>query len=520
MNDRKSGSAAVKDRAKNVLNYKKPVFWIIVAVVVLGIITGICILTEPKAPEAAAPVPFLPRYEGIDWATADVYILDDEYYDDGEAYRSFSITIDRKNGLYQLYESPFSSFVGVGSYELSGDILTIRDSSTEEGRVNRFRMESGRLVWLADNSDNFTFVPLADRAVFSLSESELPTKQRMTQEDVLALAARGISLTWDDLLPYESVNISADGYLFRFPIAALERQWYLEVSDTKLTGKPARVLLQRADAGGEAQQGLDIRSEVFPSYAFVYFKNDALLIVESGGERVEPYEMLLTEQIWFSDMQGWIAADGLPTDFEMSEHESEIPTLTLGGQFAATCQNGARRPSGSGIRVYDREFNLLRSNWYGDTALNWLEPGIYYCTIDVFGPVGAFVEEANGFSQLTWRCAFRLIVTAEGPAPYAPGEAHDLKRATLTFQGTEYTVTEDEALEQLEGWLENAEEVGRSGGASFGDLLTLTREDGSQISLCPAQDGTPYVYANGLYYHIGDDAALFEMFGITVEKAG
>ena len=42
------GEVGVKERIKNVLHYKKPAFWIILAAVLCCIITGVCFLTDPK----------------------------------------------------------------------------------------------------------------------------------------------------------------------------------------------------------------------------------------------------------------------------------------------------------------------------------------------------------------------------------------------------------------------------------------------------------------------------------------
>lgn len=42
------GEVGVKERIKNVLHYKKPAFWIILAAILCCIITGVCFLTEPK----------------------------------------------------------------------------------------------------------------------------------------------------------------------------------------------------------------------------------------------------------------------------------------------------------------------------------------------------------------------------------------------------------------------------------------------------------------------------------------
>ena len=42
------GEVGIKERVKNVLDYKKPSFWIILAGIVICVVTGVCFLTNPK----------------------------------------------------------------------------------------------------------------------------------------------------------------------------------------------------------------------------------------------------------------------------------------------------------------------------------------------------------------------------------------------------------------------------------------------------------------------------------------
>ena len=48
------GEVGVKERVKNVLNYKKPAFWIILVAVVAGIVLAVCFLTDPKTEQPNA----------------------------------------------------------------------------------------------------------------------------------------------------------------------------------------------------------------------------------------------------------------------------------------------------------------------------------------------------------------------------------------------------------------------------------------------------------------------------------
>lgn len=50
------GEVSVKERVKDVLNYKKPAFWIILVAVAACIITAVCFLTDPSSQDPTQPV--------------------------------------------------------------------------------------------------------------------------------------------------------------------------------------------------------------------------------------------------------------------------------------------------------------------------------------------------------------------------------------------------------------------------------------------------------------------------------
>ena len=49
------GEVAVKERVKNVLNYKKPALWAVILLVVAAAIIGVCLLTKPDGKDAGVP---------------------------------------------------------------------------------------------------------------------------------------------------------------------------------------------------------------------------------------------------------------------------------------------------------------------------------------------------------------------------------------------------------------------------------------------------------------------------------
>lgn len=81
----------------------------------------------------------------------------------------FTITLN-EDGTYQYYETMISSFIGMGNYEIDGNIVSmISDLPGLNGTVRRtykFKADGKTLVYVADGSDNFTYVKLPDGAAF------------------------------------------------------------------------------------------------------------------------------------------------------------------------------------------------------------------------------------------------------------------------------------------------------------------------------------------------------------------
>jgi len=78
-------------------------------------------------------------------------------------------------------------------------------------------------------------------------------------------------------------------------------------------------------------------------------------------------------------------------------------------------------------------------------------------------------------------------------------------------------LTDPAALGELEGWLSGAEELPGGAGCPFGSVLTLTCADGSELSLCPAEDSCGTVFSGGRYYRYASDNEQFRaLFGISL----
>lgn len=177
------GETGVKMRIKNVLNYKKPAFWIIIASLVVCVVLAVCFLTNPKKEESVSDVQ---AGEETQTSEEQPYVFDEErvYYYSLNAYtlngmdpvKMINFTISfLPDGTYTWYESPISSFIGTGTYSIEDGILTMTDNAEITGieRVNRFKVSENSLLFVSEGSDNFNMVKLADGEEFVLGVNPL-----------------------------------------------------------------------------------------------------------------------------------------------------------------------------------------------------------------------------------------------------------------------------------------------------------------------------------------------------------
>ena len=354
------GEVGVKERIKRILNYKRPAFWIVAVAVVACVVVAVCFLTRPAAlgsapanPDATphptpqptvtpAPLPTGTPIEDvvnmIDMATANTYILGDEYYSSPvNPIMRFYIMLDMDKELFQYYETPISSYIGLGRFRLEGDILTIEDN-----RVNRFRLEDDKLVWLAEGSDNFTFVKLTDGAVFHLDTTPVAPAQ-LTLDDVRALAKKGGALTSEDFAPYAWEEAGAGLYIRRYPI---DDTFDFLIGSAAPDAEPMYYYLRNRDVNA----WIDIRTQDVEGFIAAY------------SERVltEPPTLAAeTRQAGVQALRGtysWHYRQGDGTGVGV-EADSEHPLMLQGRlpRLAPVADGGAQRAANDVALLFDAE---------------------------------------------------------------------------------------------------------------------------------------------------------------------
>lgn len=82
---------------------------------------------------------------------------------------NFTIQIN-PDGTFSYYEGFLSSYIGCGNWESDGNTITLKDEIKEYPySVNRFEIDNDDLIFISEDSDNFTYIKVTDGERFSLS---------------------------------------------------------------------------------------------------------------------------------------------------------------------------------------------------------------------------------------------------------------------------------------------------------------------------------------------------------------
>ena len=85
----------------------------------------------------------------------------------GLEFDRFKISLN-PDGTYTYFERIYSSYLGIGSWSVNGDVLTLTDDD-EIGYPlkNSFRIDGNYLIFLEDSSTNFIYVKVNDGERFT-----------------------------------------------------------------------------------------------------------------------------------------------------------------------------------------------------------------------------------------------------------------------------------------------------------------------------------------------------------------
>lgn len=289
------GEVGVKERIKNVLNYKKPAFWIIVLALIACVVTAVCFLTNPPTGVNERLAVFLDcqiaahhqseqtddnfcaldyqvlgkRTRG-DTVTVYMWVLYEEFSWDSEidggvkqesgAHTPTVITAKKVGDAYELveYRTPRD-----GSYYADDirEMFPMRMWADAMDSEKFYKIQGPILAEMAyeyykENvplTDTGDSTDIADVGGADAPEEMVETRL-LTLDDVIALAAKGDDLMWEDFAPFTYTDVGKELYIqggltiYDYKIKYKNDHstgyfLHLLLGDTKTDGKPMYALL-------------------------------------------------------------------------------------------------------------------------------------------------------------------------------------------------------------------------------------------------------------------------------------
>ena len=242
------GEVGVMERVKNVLNYRKPAFWVIVAAVAACLIAAVCFLTDPVT--ANVKHPWVREYTGtVD--TAQFESISPEFAigaaENGQAVfknpkKAFAVFTDLyADTLEQLRQAFDLPQLTAQEYELYKTYGWQFTGGTET--------EQERAAFVSK------FLDLYENSFIDSAPSEIPsTKQSLDLEDVIPLSEKGDALTWADFENFAYTEVGSGMYIRYYEI---DETFSLMIGGPSPDEPPWYINLHAGDSG---ENIMDIRT--------------------------------------------------------------------------------------------------------------------------------------------------------------------------------------------------------------------------------------------------------------------
>ncbi len=235
------GEVGVRERVKNVLNYKKPAFWVIVAAVAACVAVTVCFATnktdqEPaKLPSDGAPTL---QMDGVSYLApyTPVSSLPYGYEYAGKLTPEQAGNTGLRGVKYFTYPSRTEDFY---TYQECGTLVDL-------DRVDSTQRQWAYVRWVQEGND--------------------AVGRRLTLDEVVMLSRKGESLTWTDFDRYQGWEIGSGLYIMRYEIDDL-----FEVLVGGLPeAEPLYIYLQVRNEAGDCA---DLETDDIPAFIEAH-KND------------------------------------------------------------------------------------------------------------------------------------------------------------------------------------------------------------------------------------------------------
>ena len=242
------GEVGVKERVKNVLNYKKPAFWVIVVAIIACSAVTVCFATNPTRSQEIC-------VDGVLYVQSGNNIRE---LPDG------SLEIGTlKNVLHHTNEHPTEHLSSTNLNEKYAG-CPIYQSGAQKN-----------VIYLEDFAG--FYIPFVCNSGIEV--------QKLTLDNVVMLSQKGDALTWSDFERYQGQDIGSGLYIMRYEIDELFEVWVGGVPKEM----PWYIYLK---VKNEADDRIDIRTEDVSAFIKEH-RNDVPKVIEpkpDGGVKPAPEE--------------------------------------------------------------------------------------------------------------------------------------------------------------------------------------------------------------------------------------
>lgn len=482
------GEVAVKERVKNVLNYKKPALWAVILLVVAAAIIAVCLLTKPAGKDAGVP------------DAETLYALRTEYIGDNAAV----------SGILDALGFRAAGAAGDGqAYTYSFEVET---ASEPYGVVVRYAFAGALPDWET--------VPLSYLCAYYLNGDGAYSEGAM---DVLAHR-------------YQQAPNTVKAYLRR-----LAGQ---QVPDGR--GDASEVLLQDISryAMSQLTGGLPVaasyeRDQLSISVSEVYSVTYRTVTYdENYSEDIPVYEVGSGAQLSVIKGEGFTLY-GRYNEENVALHNGDVVELTeqfvglgMDGQYAVRFQYRSGGAPAAELEVYQitwevgdstkqvvplteeqvqaiqSEKGLVQPEWYLVSAqLRQGDEDVAYYMGNDYKPVPPTVLKI-----LTEQCGYTFVTPADFKG--------NMTSAKLEFYGGETYTAAKADLPALQRMLTNARAYGGGTSCGFGAKLTVTFDDGRTVSVLKGTDScASFTFGswNAAMVSDSENRQFWQMFGVPFE---
>lgn len=481
------GEVAVKERVKNVLNYKKPALWAVILLVVAAAIIAVCLLTKPAGKDAGVPdaeTLYALRTEYIGDNAAVSGILDALGFraagaaGDGQAYTySFEVeTASEPYGVVVRY-----AFAGalpdwetvplsyLCAYYLNGD------GAYAEGAMDVLAQRYSQLP------------QQVRRYIRTLSGQADPRGNGDAAEALLRDISRYITSQLTGGLP---VTVSYEKDQLSIAVTEVYSVVYRTVKYDENYSEDIPVY----EVGSGAQLSV-IKGEGFTLYGRYNEENVAL----HNGDVVE-----LTEQFVGLGMDGQYA---VRFQYRSAAETAELEVYQITWETGGSAKQVVPLTEEQ-VQAIQSEKGLVQPEWYLVSAqLRQGDEDVAYYMGNDYKPVPPTVLKI-----LTEQCGYTFVTPADFRG--------NMTSAKLEFYGGE-TYTADKAdLPALQRMLTNARAYGGGTSCGFGAKLTVTFDDGRTVSVLKGTDScASFTFGswNAAMVSDSENEQFWQMFGVPFE---